>query len=488
MTSIFSTKTFEDFNLNPDLLHSIKHELKFEHPTVVQSAVLAHIQSVDYGHVLVHANNGHGKTGAFLLWALSSVDMSRAAPQVIILANTRELANQIYIEAQKFAKQMRNTNPSLQIGKILSTGVAKRTRTKRTAGETNVSSAEDTGSRDSQIIIGTPGIISREIANGRLSSDYLELIILDEVDALLFMENDNSKAQIVTQIVGIKNICENNENRKVKNELRFGFFSATYPPSTKAVIKEAILGTNSSIKIVRPQNSSIVAETLTHFAMRCEEDKLPTFVELYERIPITQSIVFVNNSKKTDILVPLMTERLKNKGISFASFYGKDRLGTERDQIIETFREREILTLISTDALARGFDDLDVTLVINFDIPFIYDNVKNEETNLPNREVFQHRIHRTGRIGHKGLAITLVKDKRDEEAYENICKFLEVEAKYLTFDELAEEIELVEEHNAERENAKTTDEVQYIVEEDIDASKATTNPKKNIDESWSATD
>lgn len=135
-----------------------------------------------------------------------------------------------------------------------------------------------------------------------------------------------------------------------------------------------------------------------------EEWKFDTLCDLYDTLTITQAVIFCNTKKKVDWL----TEKLRMHNFMVSSMHG-DMPQRERDSIMKEFRNTETRVLITTDVWARGLDVSQVSLVINYDLPH-------------SRELYIHRIGRSGRFGRKGVAINFVKEDdikilRDIEQY-----------------------------------------------------------------------
>ncbi|EDS30379.1 DEAD box ATP-dependent RNA helicase [Culex quinquefasciatus] len=154
------------------------------------------------------------------------------------------------------------------------------------------------------------------------------------------------------------------------------------------------------------ENDELTLEGIKQFfvAVEREEWKFDTLCDLYDTLTITQAVIFCNTKRKVDWL----TEKMREANFTVSSMHG-DMPQKERDEIMKEFRSGQSRVLITTDVWARGIDVQQVSLVINYDLP-------------NNRELYIHRIGRSGRFGRKGVAINFVKSDdirilRDIEQY-----------------------------------------------------------------------
>jgi len=359
------TKSFDTMKLREDLIRGI-YAYGFEKPSAIQQrAILPIIKGRD---VIAQAQSGTGKTATFSIAGLQQVDTRLRETQVLVLSPTRELAGQI----QKVM---------LAIGDYMSI------QCHSCIGGTNI--GEDIRKLDygQHIVSGTPGRVFDMIKRRNLRTRSIKLFILDESDEML---NKGFKEQIY-------------------DVYRF------LPPATQVVLVSATLPheilemtqkfMTDPIRIL-VKRDELTLEGIKQFfvAVEREEWKFDTLCDLYDTLTITQAVIFCNTKRKVDWL----TEKMREANFTVQSMHG-DMPQKERDAIMKEFRSGSSRVLISTDVWSRGLDVPQVSLVINYDLP-------------NNRELYIHRIGRSGRYGRKGVAINFVKSDdirvlRDIEQY-----------------------------------------------------------------------
>lgn len=224
------------------------------------------------------------------------------------------------------------------------------------------------------VVSGTPGRVFDMIRRRSLRTRNVKMLVLDEADEMLSR--------------GFK--------EQIYDVYRY------LPPATQVVIVSATLPhevlemttkfMNDPVKIL-VKRDEITLEGIKQFfvAVEKEEWKFETLCDLYDTLTITQAVIFCNTRKKVDWL----TEKMRSANFTVVCMHG-DMPQNERDEIMEKFRSGESRVLITTDIFARGIDVSQVSLVINYDLP-------------NNRELYIHRIGRSGRFGRKGVAINFVK-------------------------------------------------------------------------------
>ncbi|XP_002166522.2 eukaryotic initiation factor 4A-III isoform X1 [Hydra vulgaris] len=359
------TKTFEQMKLREDLIRGI-YAYGFERPSAIQQrAIIPIIKGRD---VIAQAQSGTGKTATFSIAALQQIDTRLRETQVLVLSPTRELACQI----QKV---------------VLALGDYMSIQCHACIGGTNI--GEDIRKLDygQHIVSGTPGRVFDMIKRRNLRTRSIKLLILDESDEML---NKGFKEQIY-------------------DVYRF------LPPATQVVLVSATLPheilemtqkfMTDPIRIL-VKRDELTLEGIKQFfvAVEREEWKFETLCDLYDTLTITQAVIFCNTKRKVDWL----TEKMRESNFTVVSMHG-DMPQKERDSIMKEFRSGSSRVLISTDVWSRGLDVPQVSLVINYDLP-------------NNRELYIHRIGRSGRYGRKGVAINFVKSDdirvlRDIEQY-----------------------------------------------------------------------
>jgi len=358
---------FDNMDLKDELLRGI-YAYGFERPSAIQQRGII---PVIRGHdCIAQAQSGTGKTATFSIAILQKIDVAINAVQALILAPTRELAQQI----QKV---------------VIALGDFMNVECHACIGGTNV--REDMKRLESgvHVVVGTPGRVYDMINRRAFRTDKVRMFILDEADEMLsrgFKEQIYDVFQLLppsTQVV---------------------LLSATMPQDVLEVTTKFM---REPIRIL-VKRDELTLEGIKQFyiAVEKEEWKLDTLCDLYETVTITQAVIFCNTRRKVDWL----TEKLHERDFTVSAMHG-DMEQEQRKIIMDEFRSGSSRVLITTDLLARGIDVQQVSLVINYDLP-------------TNRENYIHRIGRGGRFGRKGVAINFVTNEdvrmlRDIEQFYN---------------------------------------------------------------------
>ncbi|XP_033760381.1 ATP-dependent RNA helicase eIF4A-like isoform X2 [Pecten maximus] len=350
-------ESFDDMNLNEPLLRGI-YAYGFEKPSAIQQrAIKPCIDGVD---VIAQAQSGTGKTATFSVAILQKLDVNSKYCQALVLAPTRELAQQI----QKV---------------VVALGDYMNASCHACIGGTNVQADVAKLKAGVQIIVGTPGRVYDMIQRKALDPSTIDLFILDEADEML---SRGFKDQIYDIF------------RFLKESIQVILLSATMPSEVLEVTTKFM---RDPVRIL-VKKDELTLDGIKQFYVNVEKEewKLDTLCDLYETLTITQAVIFCNTRRKVDWL----TEKMLARDFTVSSMHGEmDQ--KERDVIMREFRTGSSRVLITTDLLARGIDVQQVSLVINYDLP-------------ANRENYIHRIGRGGRFGRKGVAINFItsEDKR----------------------------------------------------------------------------
>lgn len=358
---------FDKMNLHDNLLRGI-YAYGFERPSAIQSrAIVPCVKGFD---VIAQAQSGTGKTATFAISLMQRIDFGLQETQGLVLAPTRELAQQI----QKVIDAL---------GDYLEVDCHA------CIGGTNI--AVDIRSLEAHphIVVGTPGRVKDMIERKHLRTKHIKMFVLDEADEML---NRGFKDQIYEIF------------RNMNGDTQAALFSATMPPEVLDVTKKFM---RAPIEIL-VKKDELTLEGIKQFFVNVEKEawKNETLCDLYEAISITQAVIFCNTRRRVDEL----TKHLQDKNFTVSAMHG-DMDQKTRDCIMKEFRTGSSRVLITTDLLARGIDVQQVSLVINFDLP-------------KNRENYIHRIGRSGRFGRKGVAINFVTSEterilKDIENYYN---------------------------------------------------------------------
>jgi translation initiation factor 4A len=360
-------ETFDALNLREELLRGI-YAYGFEKPSAIQSrAILPVLKNHD---TIAQAQSGTGKTATFAISILEKIDINLRECQALVVAPTRELANQI----QKVM---------LTIGDYMNVHIHA------CVGGTAVRDDIRTLNEGVHIVVGTPGRVFDMINRHALRLNAIKIFALDEADELL---NRGFKDQIYEIF------------KFLPESVQVALFSATMPLEVLDVTSNFM---RDPVRIL-VKRDELTLEGIRQFyvAVEKEEWKLDTLCDLYETLTITQAIIYVNKRRQVDWL----TEQMQKRDFTVSAMHG-DMDQRERDLIMREFRTGSSRVLITTDLLARGIDVQQVSLVINYDLP-------------TNRENYIHRIGRSGRFGRKGVAINFltqndVQYMRDIEQFYN---------------------------------------------------------------------
>jgi len=325
-------------------------EAGFEKPSPIQEEAIP--VALTGRDILARAKNGTGKTAAFVIPALEKINPKVSKIQCLILVPTRELAMQTSHVCKSLGKH-------LGINVMVTTG--------------------GTGLRDDiirlqdpvHIVVGTPGRILDLAGKNVADLSECPMFIMDEADKLLSQEF----TPVIEQLLQF-----HPKDRQVM------LFSATFPLSVKDF---------SDKNMVSPYEINLMDElTLRgitqYYAFVDEKSKVHCLNTLFSRLQINQSIIFCNSTNRVELLAKKITE------LGYSCFYSHAKMAQQaRNRVFHDFRNGVCRNLVCSDLLTRGIDIQAVNVVINFDFP------KNAETYL-------HRIGRSGRYGHLGLAINLI--------------------------------------------------------------------------------
>ncbi|SET55099.1 DEAD/DEAH box helicase [Thalassotalea agarivorans] len=352
--SINAAIGFDALGLPENILSSLE-TLGFEQATAIQAQTIPHLLSGK--DVLGEAQTGTGKTAAFGLPALSSVDVSVKKPQVLVLAPTRELAIQVSEAMQSFAKQIKG----LRVATIY--------------GGQSYGPQLGQLERGAQVVVGTPGRVMDHIRRKSLKLDNINFCVLDEADEMLnmgFLED-------------IEWILEH-----LSSDAQMALFSATMPKQIKKVA-DRFLKSPAHVKIA-PVNKA--KANIKQLAWKVSViNKLTALERIAETADYDAMIIFVRTRADT----VEVAERLERQGFPALALNG-DMNQAQRERTVDQIKSGKSSILIATDVVARGLDIPRIDLVINYDLP-------------GDHESYVHRIGRTGRAGREGTAISFVRPR-----------------------------------------------------------------------------
>lgn len=344
-------QTFRELGLAEPLLRALD-ELGYEKPTPIQAASIDPLMAGK--DILGQAQTGTGKTGAFALPLLNSIDPNTNAPQILVLAPTRELAVQVAEAFGSYAKFMRG----LHVLPIY--------------GGQSMHQQLNALRRGPQIIVGTPGRVMDHMRRGTLKLETLKAMVLDEADEMLKMGF----------IDDIEWILEHTPKQR-----QLALFSATMPEQIKRVANKYL---------AEPVHVKIAATTTTvetieqRFVQVSQHNKLEALVRVLE-VEKTEGIIIFVRTRNSCVE---LAEKLEARGYASSPLHG-DMNQQARERAVDQLKRGKLDIIIATDVAARGLDVERIGHVVNYDIPY-------------DTEAYVHRIGRTGRAGRTGMAILFV--------------------------------------------------------------------------------
>lgn len=374
-------ESFADFDLRPEIVAALA-EQGIEHPFPIQSMTLP--IALDNHDIIGQAKTGTGKTLGFGLPVLNKVlgpkddgyqDLAiPGAPQALIVAPTRELAVQVSKDLEGAAKHI-----SARIGSIYG----------GRAYEPQIGDLK----KGVDVIVGTPGRLIDLMKQNHLDLSQIRTVVLDEADEMLDLGF----------LPDVETLLE-----AVPEQRQTMLFSATMPGAVITMARRYMVQP-THISASDPEDDSLVKRDIRQLVYRAHHmDKDELIARCLQARGRGLTIIFTR-TKRT---AARLAEELERRGFAAGALHGDLGQGA-REQALRAFRNGKIDVLVATDVAARGIDVDDVTHVFNFQAP------EDENTYL-------HRVGRTGRAGHKGIAVTLV-DWEDVARWRLIAQALEIE-------------------------------------------------------------
>ncbi|OOF09647.1 RNA helicase [Salinivibrio sp. PR5] len=375
---------FDDLGLDRRLLSLIAHR-GFEKPTDIQRQAIPVVMAGK--DLLASSKTGSGKTLAFLLPAMQRVlrtkPLSRRDPRVLVLAPTRELAKQVY-------GQLR----------MLTSGTPHKAAL--VLGGENFNEQAKVFRQSPTFVVATPGRLADHLKQHHLSLAGLEMLILDEADRMLDL---GFKAQL--------DAINEQANHRLRQTL---MFSATLDHQQVTDMAAGLL--KSPKRIAAGETHTLHSDIEQHFVLSDHLDHKHALLDhLMEANAHKQVMVFTATRADTERLA----ERFNQAGYKAIALSGELNQSS-RNRIMDEFERGLHDVLVTTDVASRGLDLLNVSMVINFDLP-------------KHAEEYIHRVGRTGRAGHQGLAYSLVGPK-DWRSFKNIEAFLRLSLSFTAIEGL----------------------------------------------------
>lgn len=353
-TPYAATHTFADFPFGAELRHNITTK-GFVTPSAIQDQAIPEI--IRGNDVIGLANTGTGKTAAFLLPIIERMSGIMLRPSVLIVAPTRELAQQINDEFRAFSKGL-GLFSALLVGGV------------------NIDRQIRDLKKRPHFIIGTPGRMKDLLEKRQLQLKNMSVLVLDEADRMLDMG-------FLPDIRAIVNA--------MPRERQSLFFSATITPEIERLTKD-FLREPVTVSVRTTETSDHVEQDVIE--TRDKAHKVEVLSDLLGREGYDKVLVF----GETKYGVQRLSDNLTKAGHPSVAIHG-NKNQSQRQRALKDFKDEKVKVLVATDVAARGLDIPNVTHVINFDTPQTYED-------------YVHRIGRTGRGGARGAAHTFVDGRR----------------------------------------------------------------------------
>lgn len=356
---------FKEYKLSEEITKAISL-LKFQSPTKVQEQVIPAI--FEKKNIIVKSQTGSGKTASFAIPICELINWDDNLPQALVIVPTRELALQVKED-------------------IFNIGRFKRIKVSAVYGKESIVRQEKELKQKTHIVVGTPGRIIDLTERETLNFSNIKYLIIDEADQILNM--------------GFIEQTENIISKLPKSRITI-LLSATLPEDIKSLASKYM---KNSLKIEIEEQSKTVDRIVQESYSTVETEKLKLLRDLTVFENPDSCIIFCNTKQKVDDVY----EDLKKSHLTCEKIHGgmeqKDRI-----KVMNDFKRGNFRYLVATDVAARGIDVDEISLVINYDIPI-------------DKEIYIHRIGRTGRIGKQGKAITFV-TQYENRFLENIENFI----------------------------------------------------------------
>lgn len=353
------SKQFSDLGIQESITKALD-DLKIVVPTEIQQKTIPLLLSTKTDLVGL-AKTGTGKTAAFGLPILQLIDAKNTAVQAVILAPTRELGHQIFGNLEAFSKYL----PQVSIAE--------------TCGGIPIKPQIEQLTSPTHIVVATPGRLIDLIQRKAVSLKETKFLVLDEADEMVSILKE-----------GLDEIIA-----ELPKSRRTFLFSATMPGAIKQMIQNYL---NKNVVQVSANMETLGNQGIDHQYIVVDPiEKLDVLMHFLTSKEGERGIIFC----KTKAAVNKLAKNLAINRFSSGALHGSLSQGI-RDRIMEQFREGHINILVATDLAARGIDVKEISYVVNYHLPDVY-------------EVYVHRSGRTARAGAKGLSLTVLQQEEVEE-------------------------------------------------------------------------
>jgi superfamily II DNA/RNA helicase len=405
------TNNFKNLGISQPILRALE-EMGFELPTEVQQRAIPHILNRE--DLIVMSKTGSGKTAVFGVPMLQLNDPHAPGPQGLILTPTRELAVQVDSDIKQMAKHLQH-------------------RTTAVYGQHNMETEIHKLNRGISIVTGTPGRVYDHIQHGNLVTKHIRFLVIDEADRMLDMGFIDQVERII---------------KTLPRERVTLLYSATIPAEVRKICREYM----KNPVTIEIQSQTKTVDTIDQFYYRMDENEKRKQLNRLLLIERPESCLIFCNTRMT---VDKVQRFLSRKGYACQALHG-DIPQNKRMRTIQRFKQGEFHLLAATDVAARGIHIDNLSLVINYDVPFEKDS-------------YVHRIGRTGRAGNGGRAISFVTG-------EDIMTLYEIEEH---IGAMIPEVELPAEADLNENRAEAQKWIQANAQKEVPAAPSESNFKRN---------
>ena len=355
---------YAELNVSPEIRRAVE-AMGFTEMTEVQEKAIPLMMA---GHdMIAKAPTGTGKTCAFGIPVIERIQKGKKAPQAVILAPTRELAQQIAAELQNLCQFM----PEVRIACLY--------------GGANMQRQAEKLQKGCQIIVATPGRLMDHYKRRTIDVSAVETVVLDEADEMLNMGFYKDVRHIIDLM---------------KNRKSLSMFSATI---SREVMDIGWLYQHDAAEVTVQPKLESMPKIAQYKLLTTNRDKLGDLAQLVIGEGYKRVMVFCN----TKFTTATLCNQLARLNFSVDCLHG-DLSQAERNRIMTRFREGQIAMLVATDVAARGIDVSDVDAVVNYDVP-------------SENEHYTHRIGRTGRAKREGSSY-LFYTKEEQRRVEDLLR------------------------------------------------------------------
>ena len=358
--NITHLKTFTDLGVSGKFIKALE-ELNIITPTEIQEKAIPFL--IEKGTDFIgQAQTGTGKTAAYGLPVLQSINPDKPNVQALILSPTRELGQQIAKQLFKFTKH-----------------IPKKIFIESVYGGAHIDEQIRALRRPTHIVVATPGRLVDLLERKAIDLSFIKTIVLDEADEMLSMGFKKELDNILKFTAGRRHTW---------------LFSATMPQEIKKII--AIYMSPDALKIEVNKNDITNRDIEHKFLICTNEEKPDVLLQFIQSQGANRGLIFCRTKAETQAV----SKRLLAKKINTEALHG-DMLQKERDKVMRAFKNSKLQILVATDLAARGIDVSELAFVVHYQLP-------------EKIEYYTHRSGRTGRAGNKGFSLSMISNKEHE--------------------------------------------------------------------------